>query len=56
MLRFLAGVFVGYTLAKRPPTQGDLDEIQQQVRLWIDTFFPKKLLRNALYISCKLSN
>lgn len=41
MIRFISGFFLGYMVAKRPPTRAELDALQSDVRRFFDDFFPR---------------
>lgn len=38
MIRFLSGFFLGYMVAKRPPTRAEFDEFRKDVRRFFDEF------------------
>lgn len=36
MIRFLSGFFIGYMVAKRPPTRVELEQFQRDLRRFFD--------------------
>ncbi len=41
MIRFLSGFFLGYMVAKRPPTRAEFDEFRKDVEVFFTEMFKK---------------